>query len=200
MAPPSLVLATTNPHKVREIAEILTPLGITIEAAERPLPEVIEDGETFAANAYKKAASAAAFLGREALADDSGLVVEALGGEPGVHSARYGGPGAGAKGNNALLVARLEAKEIETPAAAFVCHAVVVAPDGTVVAEAEGRVEGEIHWPPRGREGFGYDPLFHHPPSGCRMSELTAEQKNAVSHRGRALRALAARLAQLGSL
>jgi XTP/dITP diphosphohydrolase len=189
--PRSLVLATTNLHKVREIAEILTPLGIRIEAADRPLPEVIEDGETFAANAYKKAASAAAFLGREALADDSGLVVEALGGEPGVHSARYAGPGAGAKGNNALLAARLEAKGIERPAAAFVCHAVIVAPDGTVVAEAEGRVEGEIRVPARGEEGFGYDPLFHHPPSDKRFAELTADEKNAVSHRARALLALA---------
>ena len=89
---------------------------------------------------------------------------------------------------------RLEELGIEDPPAAFVCHAVLVAPNGTVVARAEERVEGVIRWPAKGREGFGYDPLFHHPPSDRRFSELTAEEKNRVSHRGQALRALAAQL------
>ena len=96
--------------------------------------------------------------------------------------------------NNRLLVETLTALGVEDPSAAFVCYVVLVNPDGSVIAEAEGRVEGVIRWPARGDGGFGYDPLFHHPPSGCRMAELTAEQKNALSHRGNALRALAEKL------
>ena len=190
---PTLWLATTNAHKAREIGEILAPLGIEV-ARPDALPEVIEDGDTFEANARKKAASAAAHVRGFALADDSGLSVHALGGEPGVHSARYAGPEADSAANNRLLVERLEARSLVDPEAAFVCHVVIMAPDGRVVAEAEGRVDGVIRWPPRGDRGFGYDPLFHHPPSGRRFSELTADEKNAVSHRGRALRALAAQL------
>ncbi len=199
MARPVLVLATTNAHKVREIGQILDAVGIDVRVPPE-LPHVEETGDTFAENARLKAASAAAHTGLPALADDSGLVVPCLGGDPGVHSARYSGEGATAATNNALLVERLEAVGASDPEAAFVCHAVVVAPGGHVVAEAEGRVEGTIRWPACGEEGFGYDPLFHHPPSGRRMSELSADEKNAVSHRGRALRALAARLAELGSL
>ena len=195
MGRPVLVLATTNAHKAREIAQILAAVGIDVRVPDR-LPPVEETGATFAENARLKAASAAAHTGLPALADDSGLVVPALGGEPGVHSARFSGEGATAASNNALLVERLEAAGARDPEAAFVCHAVVVAPDGRLVAEAEGRVEGRIRWPARGEGGFGYDPLFHHPESGCRLSELTAEAKNAISHRGRALRALAAKLAE----
>jgi XTP/dITP diphosphohydrolase len=190
----TLAVATTNRHKVREIAEILGPLGIGIRMPDG-LPEVVEDGATFADNARKKAIESAAFLGEPALADDSGLEVEALGGEPGVLSARFAGPGATSADNNALLIRRLEALGVVDPAAAFVCHAVVAAPDGRIVAEATGRVEGVIRWPGAGGGGFGYDPLFHHPPSGCRFSELAPGRKNDVSHRGRALRALARLLA-----
>ena len=189
----TLTLATTNPHKVREIGQILAPYGITVEAPT-DLPDVVEDGDTFAANAYKKAAAAAKLLGRDALSDDSGLEVAALGGDPGVRSARYAGPSATAADNNTLLIERLEALGLEEAPAAFVCHAVVVAKDGAVVAEAEGRVEGVIRWPARGREGFGYDPLFHHPPHDRRFAEIGAEEKNAVSHRARALCALAEEL------
>lgn len=190
----TLWVATTNRHKAREIAEILEPLGFEI-VAPQDLPGVIEDGATFAANARKKAISAAAHLGRPALADDSGLEIEALGGEPGIHSARYAGPGATSEENNALLIRRLEALGLVDPRARFVCHAVVAAPDGRVTAEATGRVEGVLRWPGAGGGGFGYDPLFHHPPSGCRFSELEPGRKNDVSHRGRALRALAEALA-----
>jgi XTP/dITP diphosphohydrolase len=186
----TLTVATTNRHKAREIAEILEPLGIEVLVPD-DLPGVIEDGASFAENARKKAVESAAFLGRRALADDSGLEVEALGGEPGIRSARFAGPGATSADNNALLIRRLEALGLVDPAAAFVCHAVVAAPDGRIVAEATGRVEGVLRWPAAGGGGFGYDPLFHHPPSGCRFSELAAGRKNAVSHRGRALRALA---------
>jgi XTP/dITP diphosphohydrolase len=189
-----IALATTNRHKAEEIRAILEGSGIEVVVPDG-LPTVVETGDTFAENAYRKAWSAARHLGMPALADDSGLVVEALGGAPGVRSARYAGPEADAARNNALLVERLEALGASDPPAAFVCHAVVVDPEGQTVAEAEGRVEGVIRWPGAGRAGFGYDPLFHHPPSGRRFAELRPEEKNAISHRGRALRALARRLA-----
>lgn len=192
-----LHLATTNAHKAREIRAILAPYGIEVCVPDA-LPEVVEDGRTFRDNALLKARSAASHLGAPALADDSGLAVALLGGEPGVHSARYAGPAATDADNNALLIERLAALGAADPQAAFVCHAVVAAPGGRVLAEAEGRVEGVIRWPPVGQHGFGYDPLFHHPPSGCRLSELSAEAKNAISHRGRALRKLAERLARRG--
>lgn len=192
-----VALATGNRHKGEEIRAILEPLGIEVVVPDA-LPPVEETGETFAENARLKAASAARHLGLPALADDSGLVVEALGGEPGVRSARFAGPDADARANNALLVERLEALGLREAPAAFVCHAVVLEPEGGLVAEAEGRVTGVIRWPPKGEGGFGYDPLFHHPPSGLRMAELSPEAKNAISHRGRALRALARRLLEGG--
>ena len=188
-----LWVATTNEHKAQEIAAILAPLGIEVRRPEH-LDEVIEDGETFADNARLKARAAAAALGAPALADDSGLCVEVLDGAPGVHSARYAGPEATDADNNALLVERLSAMGAVDPAAAFVCHLTIAGPDGELLLEADGRVEGMIRWPEAGGGGFGYDPLFFHPPSGCRLSELSPEAKNAVSHRGRALRALADQL------
>lgn len=193
-----LWLATTNRHKVRECAAVLAPLGLAIEVPAG-LPPAIEDGETFRDNALLKARSAAAHLGDPALAEDSGLVVPALGGEPGIHSARYAGEGAGDEANNALLAKRLVAAGLHETPAAFVCHLALVAADGAVLAEAEGRVEGLIRLPPAGRGGFGYDPLFFHPPSGCRFSELDLEAKGAVGHRGLALRRLATRLGFAGS-
>jgi XTP/dITP diphosphohydrolase len=188
-----LWVATTNAHKADEIRAILAPLGLEVRRPDH-LDEVVEDGDTFEANARLKARAAAKALGAPALADDSGLMVEALGGEPGVHSARFAGADATDAANNALLVERLSALGVKDPAAAFVCHVVIAAPDGSLLAEAEGRVEGMIRWPEAGGGGFGYDPLFFHPASDCRLSELTAEAKNAVSHRGRALRALAEHL------
>lgn len=186
----SIAVATTNPHKAREMTRILEPFGIGI-VVPPALPPVEEDETTFSANARKKARGAAAHLDRPALADDSGLEVAALGGEPGIRSARYAGPDATTEENNALLVERLQAQGLEDPAAVFVCHAVLAAPNGRILAEATGRVEGVLRWPGRGTGGFGYDPLFHHPPSGRRFSQLAPEEKDAVSHRGRALRRLA---------
>ena len=177
-----ILVATTNAHKAQEIGDILAPLGYEVRRPE-DLPDVVEDGLTFRDNACIKAIAAAAHFGVPALADDSGLVVDVLDGEPGVHSARYSGPDATAETNNALLVERLTALGAEDPAARFICHVVLASPEGEILAEAEGRV------------GFGYDPYFFHPASEARLSELSAEQKNAVSHRGRALRELAARLA-----
>jgi XTP/dITP diphosphohydrolase len=202
-APRSLLLATTNAHKAREIAAILRPFGFEVEAP-RALPEVVEDGETFLENAVKKAAAAADALGRPVLADDSGLVVGALGGEPGVRSARYAGPHATDEQNNARLIAELARRGLLDPPATFVCAAVLVAPGRRVLASAEGRVEGVIRVPPRGANGFGYDPLFHHvgpehPAPGVRFGELSPAEKDAVSHRGRAFRALGARLRELSA-
>jgi XTP/dITP diphosphohydrolase len=193
-----VALATTNRHKAREIASILAPYGIDVEVPAA-LPPVVEDGATFAENAYAKAASAARATGRPALADDSGIAVRDLAGEPGVRSARYAGEGASDEANTARLLAEIEARGLTDPAAAFVCHAVLVAPDGRVLARAEERVEGVVRGPPRGGNGFGYDPVFHFrgpgaPPEGCRFAELSPTAKDAVSHRGRAFRALAVAL------
>jgi XTP/dITP diphosphohydrolase len=197
-APDRLVLATTNRHKAREIAAILSPLGIDVDVPAS-LPPVVEDGETFLDNATKKAASAAAATGRRAIADDSGIVVPALGGAPGVHSARYAGPAARDEENVAKLLAACAANGLVDPAAAFVCAAVCCEPGGAVVASAEGRVEGVVRGPPWGRYGFGYDPVFHHvgpshPAPGVRFAELEPTEKDAISHRGIAFRALAALL------
>ena len=195
--PRRVVFATTNRHKVEEARGILAPLGISVERPDRPLPPVEEDGATFAENARKKARSAAALLGIDVLAEDSGLVVPALGGEPGVLSARYAGPGATDATNNARLVGKAQAARLHDPVCWFACHAVLAAADGRVLAEAEGRVEGVLRWPGQGAHGFGYDPLFHHPPTGKRLAEMSDAEKHAVSHRGQALRALAARLKDL---
>jgi XTP/dITP diphosphohydrolase len=194
-----LHLATTNRHKAEEVRAILEPLGVEVVLPER-LPPVAEDGATFGANAEKKAVSAARHLGAPALADDSGLVVPLLGGEPGVLSARYAGPGATDADNNALLVRKLEALRARDPEASFVCHVVVAAPDGSIVARAEDRVTGVLRWPPLGRGGFGYDPLFHLPALDKRFAELSPSEKNRLSHRGRALRRLASMLALLAVL
>jgi XTP/dITP diphosphohydrolase len=199
----SLLLATTNRHKAREVAEILRPYGFAVSLPQS-LPAVLEDAPTFLGNAVKKASAAAEACGVPVLADDSGLVVEALGGDPGVRSARYAGEHATDAENNAQLVAALEERGLVDPRAAFVCAAVLVAPGGRVLASAEGRVEGVVRWPARGENGFGYDPLFHyvgpgHEAPGRRFAELSPAEKDAVSHRGRAFRALAERLAHLSA-
>jgi XTP/dITP diphosphohydrolase len=201
--PRTFLLATTNRHKAAEIAAILAPFGLGVATPSR-LEEVEEDAPTFLGNATRKAAAAARASGRPALADDSGLVVDALGGEPGVRSARYAGEHATDAENNAKLASEVAARGLVDPRAAFVCAAVLAAPDGRVLASAEGRVEGVIRVPPRGANGFGYDPLFHYtgpewPAPGRRFGELTPAEKDAVSHRGRAFRALAARLLDLSA-
>ncbi|MDJ0973342.1 MAG: RdgB/HAM1 family non-canonical purine NTP pyrophosphatase [Planctomycetota bacterium] len=190
----TVYVATTNPGKIPEIQAVLAPLGFDVRLPES-LPHVEETGSTFAANARLKARAAAEALGAPALADDSGLCVDVLDGAPGVRSARFAGPDATDADNNRLLVERLEALGVADPTARFVCHVTLAAPDGRILAEGEGALEGVIRWPEQGENGFGYDPLFHHPESGCRTAELTPEAKNAISHRGRALRALAAALA-----
>ena len=201
--PIRVALATTNRHKAREIAAILAPFGVEIDVPTSLAP-VVEDGGTFRENAVKKAAAAAKALNRPAIADDSGITLPALDGAPGIHSARYAGEGAGDAANTAKLLAEVARRGLVDPAAAFVCSAVLVAPSGRVLAEAEGRVEGVVRGPPRGTNGFGYDPVFHHtgpahPAPGVRFSELAPAAKDAMSHRGQAFRALGKSLRALGA-
>jgi XTP/dITP diphosphohydrolase len=192
-----VLLASTNRHKLVELADALASSGIAlVDPRTLPaLPEVVEDAPDFAGNARKKALSAARASGLWALADDSGLEVEALGGAPGVHSARYSGPGATDASNNRLLLERLAGVPAERRAARFVCVLCLARPDGTIAAEARGEARGRILDAPRGTGGFGYDPLLvfeepGQPGSGSSYAELTPAQKNEVSHRGRAIREL----------
>lgn len=184
-----LVIASRNKGKTREFSALLGGLGITVLSLSdfKPMDEVIEDGETFQENALKKAIITARSLGLPALADDSGLTVKALGGLPGVRSARFAGERATDSDNNEKLLSAL--KGIEDRAAAFVCVMAIAAPDGTNRIY-EGRCEGEITQRPQGDGGFGYDPLFFYPPLGKTFAQMERGEKNAVSHRGKAVRLL----------
>ncbi len=191
----SLVVATLNPAKGREIAEILAdlPYGVRV-LADIPgatLPEETES--TYRGNALLKARAAARQSGMLALADDSGIEVDALGGAPGVLSARFGGPGLDDRGRVALLLERLRDVPPERRTARFRCVIAIVAPDG-VEQVVEGTAEGLIAAAPRGAGGFGYDPVFFYPPLGRTFGELTEAEKARVSHRGAALRAAQALL------
>ena len=198
------LVATGNRHKLGELRELLAPHGVHVVGPDEVggWPEVEETGETFRENALLKARAAAAAAGRPALADDSGLEVEALGGAPGVRSARFAGPGADDAANRTELLARLEGVPAGERGARFVCCLVLVAPDGRVLAEVEGTCRGRILESERGAGGFGYDPLFLFdesgaPESGLSFAELEPEAKNRVSHRARALGALLAELPEL---
>ena len=185
-----LVLASANPDKVAEIAAVLEGL----ELVPRPdgIGEVVEDGATLEDNARLKAKAVLAATGEAAVADDTGLEVAALAGGPGVYSARYAGPEATYADNVAALLRALDGEEDRS--ARFRTVALVCFPDGTEVA-AEGSVDGEIALAPRGTNGFGYDPVFVPAGAGGRTyAELTTDEKNALSHRGRAFRALRAKL------
>ena len=183
-----LVLATHNAHKVREIGQILGD-GVALRSlADFPdVGKIPEEGETFAANAAQKALFVARALGLPALADDSGLEVDALAGAPGVRSARFAGEGARDAENNAKLLGLMAGVPAERRTGRFRCAIAVAWPDGSV-RTAEGACEGRILEAPRGAGGFGYDPLFV--PDGCdrTYAELGGEAKNRISHRGRALR------------
>lgn len=184
-----LVLASGNPHKREEIAAIIQALGLplTLVAPAGPLPEVVEDGDTLEANAIKKARTVALALGLPALADDTGLEVDALGGAPGHHAARYAGPEQDAAKNVAKLLAALSGVPAPRRTARFRCVvALVVDPRGEPLL-GEGRVEGLIAQAPAGRGGFGYDPVFWLPERSCTLAELPEAEKNALSHRHRAL-------------
>jgi XTP/dITP diphosphohydrolase len=185
-----LVLASTNKGKTREIQDLLKdfPLDIKNLTDFGPIPPVIEDGLTFDDNAYKKASFTARILGYPAMADDSGLCVEALGGAPGVHSARYAGENATDTDNVARLLKDLE--NHENRRAAFECVISIAVPAGAALTY-EGRCEGIITRKPAGENGFGYDPLFFFPGFNKTFAQLTMEQKAQVSHRGIALKQVA---------
>lgn len=184
-----LVLATRNAGKTREIKEFLGDFPVEIKNLDDfgRIPSVEEDGATFDENAYKKASFTAKILGLPALADDSGLEVEALGGAPGVHSARYAGQSATDAENNAKLLRKMEGKT--NRAAAFTCVISIAVPSGAALTY-EARCEGLIAEVPAGENGFGYDPLFYCPPLNRTFAQLSAEEKNRVSHRGKALAGL----------
>jgi XTP/dITP diphosphohydrolase len=195
-----ITIATSNPHKVDEISATLGLLGITCVALGRTdVPEPEEDGATFEENARIKAIAYARALGETVLADDSGLEVDALGGAPGVHSARYAGIGATReerdRANNAKLLAALESVPDALRTARFVCVLSIARADGTIVAESRGTFDGVIGRAPRGTNGFGYDPLLILE-DGRTSAELSSAEKNARSHRGNALRLLVPKLAR----
>jgi XTP/dITP diphosphohydrolase len=191
--PRKIVMATGNPGKIREIARLLDGLGVEIVAqSDLGVADADETGTTFAENSLIKAQHAAAATGLPAIADDSGLSVDALNGAPGVHSARYAGDG-GDEANNEKLLAELEG--VEDRGAAFHCVATYVAP-GEEPLVAAGEWRGEILRARRGDGGFGYDPVFFVPECGCSSAELAADEKNRRSHRGQALRKLVELLEQ----
>jgi XTP/dITP diphosphohydrolase len=185
-----LVIATHNPGKLAEMRELLSPYGIEAQsAAELNLAEPDETGKTFAANARIKAMAAAKATGKSAFADDSGLVVEALGGEPGIHSARWAGGGKdfrGAMNRIQTLLIERGARAPEQRRAHFIAALCLAWPDGHV-EHFEGRVDGVIVWPPRGEAGFGYDPLFLPDGFGRTFGEMTAEEKHGLPPKGQGL-------------
>jgi len=191
-----VVLATRNRGKLREIEPLLAGLGLELHTIDDLAPgaELREDADTFEENALAKARQAAAATGLPAIADDSGLEVDALGGAPGVYSARYAGPVSDDARNNAKLLAALRDVPAERRQGRYRCVAAFVDPArGTEIARA-GACEGEILRAPRGDGGFGYDPLFFLPALGRTMAELPIPEKNRLSHRAAAFRALAAAL------
>ncbi|QWU15157.1 XTP/dITP diphosphohydrolase [Paenibacillus sophorae] len=202
-----LIVATKNAGKVREFQHAFRPLGLTVKSMfDYPeLPDVVEDGTTFAENALKKSKQIGEALGLPVLADDSGLCVDALGGRPGVYSARYAGEGSSDKENNLKLLSELErlkqGEDTGQPllsTARFVCALSLYDPSTATELTAEGAVEGWITSEPAGGGGFGYDPLFYLPEFEKTMAELTLEEKQSVSHRGMALRLLTEKLAAQG--
>ncbi len=184
-----LVLATRNPGKIKEISSLLAGLSLnilTLADLDSP-PQVVEDQKTFAGNAAKKAYIISRLCGEITLADDSGLEVKALGGRPGVKSARFAGPGADDQANNRLLLNMLKGFSSREREAAFRCVIAVSVP-GDKIYLARGNCPGRIADRPRGREGFGYDPLFIYEPADQTLAEMRPEAKNRISHRGEALR------------
>ena len=190
--PPQLLIATKNPGKIREFREILGADRFDWhDLAQHPIEAPEETGETFRANACLKAAFYAKKLGMPALADDSGLEVDALDGKPGVHSARWAEmnhAGEGDADNNRLLLRQLADVPDDRRTARFVCVLALADADGRILLSARDTVEGRVIHAPRGNNGFGYDPLFLVDAMGRTTAELPPEQKHAISHRGKALR------------
>ena len=191
LAGETLVIASHNPGKVREIAELLEPHGVTVKSAgDLGLGEPEETGRTFVENAELKARIAAAGAGLPALADDSGLAVRALNGAPGIYSARWAGPDKDFQ--QAMARVENELDGADDRAAAFICALSVAWPDGATES-FEGRVDGTLTWPPRGDQGFGYDPIFVPAGHAVTFAEMEPADKHAMSHRADAFRKLVAR-------
>lgn len=186
---PKLVLASTNKGKILEFREILADLPWKLVGLADFLgaPKIIEDGSTFAENALIKASTIAEYSGELTLADDSGLEVDALNGEPGVYSARYGQPGWNDRERYQFLLEKLRGIPVEKRTARFRCAVALFNPNNGKVSQVDGTVEGIILDEPRGANGFGYDPVFFIPELEKTMAELTAEEKNRFSHRARAV-------------
>lgn len=195
MSRPTLLLATRNPGKAREFSVLLSPMPLLLRDLRSfpDVPHVAEDGETYLENARAKALAAALSSGLPALADDSGLEVDALGGSPGVRSARFAGPDHSDAKNIALLLERLRGVPELRRTARFRCVVVVARPDGRMI-DAEGTCEGRIANAPRGFGGFGYDSVFWHPASGATFAEVPPDLKSRISHRAAACRALLGQL------
>ena len=189
-----LYLATRNAHKIAEVRAIL---GIEVAGVPKELPEPIEDGVTFAANASIKALQVARALNAPALADDSGLCVDVLGGAPGIFSARWAGRHGDDRANLELLLAQLSDVKEPNRTARFHCAAALALPDGTVIV-TEGEMLGELRFEPAGAAGFGYDPIFQPAGYDVTAAQLSPEEKNAISHRRMAFTKLAAHLERLG--
>ncbi|MCM3656252.1 RdgB/HAM1 family non-canonical purine NTP pyrophosphatase [Agromyces mediolanus] len=200
-----VVLATHNAHKVAEFQRILGERMPQLQVLGYDGPEPVEDGTSFAANALIKARAAAEHTGRIALADDSGITVEVMGGSPGIFSARWAGHGAGDEANRTLLLAQLADVRRPNRAAAFHCTIALVVPAALAGTEelvevvVEGTWPGQVAYEPRGSHGFGYDPVFEPEGHEITAAELLPEQKNAISHRARAFEALIPELERLAA-
>lgn len=190
-----ILIASNNPHKIQELRRILDPLGLRVTTPEQIglILQAEETGASFQENARLKASAFSSASGLVSVADDSGLVIDALGGEPGIYSARYSGPGLDDAGRYRLVLDRLRGVRGSARSARFVSAIVLVTPQGKELS-VEGSVEGIIAEAPRGRLGFGYDPIFYFPSAGKTFGEMSDAEKDAVSHRGTALRRLAAAL------
>lgn len=195
-----MVIATRNRDKFAQLQSLLDGLPIRLISLSDlgDISDIVEDGASFGENAGKKARAVAGASLSWALADDSGLVVEALGGRPGIYSARFAGKQGDYVANNAKLIEEMEGVPNGKRGASFVCAMVLAAPDGREWT-AEGRCDGVILSEPRGSHGFGYDPLFFIPEEGMTMAQLPGGRKNEISHRGRALKAMKGILEKLSS-
>jgi XTP/dITP diphosphohydrolase len=199
MTPDKIILASGNAGKVREINKLLSDHGIeVVPQTEYDVPEAVEDGLTFVENALKKARHAAKLTGLPAIADDSGIEVDALDKRPGIYSARYSGEGATDTRNNEKMLAELDGVAEENRSARYWCVMVYLENenDPTPII-TQGTLEGRILTAPRGEGGFGYDPIFWLAEQNCTAAELSLEEKNKISHRAIALNALAEKIKQL---
>ena len=184
-----ILFATGNQGKMKEVREILADLGVEVISMREAgvSAEIVEDGETFEENAVIKARTIMELTGEVTLADDSGLEIDALGGEPGVYSARYMGEDTSYHIKNNDLIRRLSQVPRQQRTARFVCSIAAAFPDGEIIS-TDGVIEGLIGYEEAGENGFGYDPIFVVPQLGCTTAQLSDEQKNEISHRGKALR------------